>query len=433
MSKRFICAALMTALTAFPALASLTEKEQQAVDHIASTQGDAVALLKSLVSENSGTMNFDGIRKNAHMMIPEFTALGFDARFISGEKFDRAGHLIATKEGGKGPNILLIGHLDTVFAKDSPFQSFTMLDNGLATGPGISDMKGGNVIILQALKGLKAAGELDDMNIRVVMTGDEESSGRPLSLSKAALTEAAEWADVALGFEDGDGDPATANTARRGAMGWELTVTGVPAHSSQVFQPDIGAGAIYESARILHSFYTNLRGEKLLTFNPGKIVGGTEVSMDEKASRGTAFGKDNVVAETTRVTGDIRTISMEQLDQTQATMREIVADNLPQTSAEIAFDDGYPPMAPTEGNTQLLSMYSAISEALDQGKVTAVDPRNAGAADISFTATSVDMALDGLGMKGTGGHTVKETGDINSLTSQAQRAALLMYRLKTAN
>lgn len=155
--------------------------------------------------------------------------------------------------------------------------------------------------------------------------------------------------------------------------------------------------------------------------------------MDEKASRGTAFGKDNVVAEHTVVTGDIRTISVNQLNQTKATMQEIVADNLPQTSAAIAFDDGYPPMAPTEGNAQLLSMYSAISEALGQGKVTAVDPRNAGAADISFTATSVDMALDGLGMKGTGGHTVKETGDINSLTSQAQRAALLMYRLKTAN
>lgn len=362
------------------------------------------------------------------MLLPEFEALGFTASITDGSSYGRAGHLVA-KKSGTGPKILLIGHLDTVFEPDSPFQSFEATREGWAKGPGIADMKGGNIIILQTLRALHAAGELENMSIQVVMTGDEESSGRPLSKSKAELIEAAKWADVALGFENGDGDPATANTSRRGAMGWTLTVKGTPSHSSQVFQPEIGAGAIYEVSRILHTFYTQLRDEKLLTFNPGKIVGGTQISHLEKQNKATTFGKDNVVAESALVTGDIRALSIDQVNRVKQKMRDIVSQNLPKTSASIEFAEGYPPLAPTAANAKLLSLYSQASLMLGLGEVTAIDPRNAGAADVAFTAEHVKMALDGLGMGGTAGHTVNEEGDLSTLRSQAKRAALLMYRL----
>ena len=428
---RAITCALGLALST-GAAAALNPDEKSMADAVDRRTSDAMALLEKSVNINSGTMNFAGVKKVADLLAPEFKALGFKVWFEDGKGFNRAGHLIAKHEGGQGPNILLIGHLDTVFEPDSPFQTMTYVDDKTIKGPGVADMKGGNIIMLEALRALQHVGALKSMNIQVVITGDEELSGRPLSLSKAALIEAAKWADVALGFENGDGNPKTANTSRRGSVDWTLTVKGTASHSSQVFKPNVGAGAIYEASRILTRFYEELRSEQLLTFNPGRIMGGTEVTHDRTNNSGTAFGKNNVVAEHAIVTGDIRAISQEQLTRVQRKMQALVAQNLPKTSATIEFGEGYPPMAPKAGNRQLLEIYSTVSADLGLGPVTAVNPLNAGAADVSFTAEYVDMALDGLGMSGSAGHTVNESAVIQSLPSQAKRAAVLMYRLQSS-
>ena len=360
----------------------------------------------------------------------EFEKLGFETKWEDGSTFNRAGHLVAEHSGSKvAPKILLIGHLDTVFELDSPFQRFEMVNDSTARGPGIADMKGGNIIILSALNSLKEAGELKAMNIVVVMTGDEELSGRPLELSKKALVDAAKWADVSIGFENGDGNPGTANISRRGSIGWTLKVSGKPAHSSQVFREDIGAGAIFEASRILTSFYEELRSEEYLTFNPGKILGGTTVETDSATNSGSAFGKNNIVAKSTIVTGDIRAVSKEQLARVKTKMQEIVADSYSHTDAQITFNEGYPPMTPTEGNRALLSMYNKVSNDLGLGEVVAVNPLRAGAADVSFTTEYVDMAIDALGMSGDNDHTVEEIGFLNQLPRQAKKAAVLLYRL----
>jgi len=411
--------------------AEISEQEQRLVQFIDDNNNRALQELIALVNTNSGTMNFPGVKKVAEQLIPQFTALGFNARFTDGSSFERAGHLVAELNGGQGPKLLLIGHLDTVFEPDSPFQTFEQLDATTAKGPGIADMKGGDLIILQALRALDSIGELKNMNITVVMTGDEELSGKPLAGSKRALIDAAKWADIALGFENGDGKPETANISRRGSIGWTLTVTGTAAHSSQIFRDDVGAGAIYEASRILTTFYQKLRKENLLTFNPGRIMGGTTVTHDPENNSGTAFGKNNVVAQTAIVTGDLRAISQEQVDRVKEKMQQIVSKHLPQTSATLEFSEGYPPLAPTEGNKALLKYYSDTSEALGFGPVVAVDPLRAGAADVSFTAAHVKMAIDGLGMSGSDGHTVNEVGYLDKFPSQSKRAAVLLYRLKS--
>ena len=398
------------------------------VTHVKNDHQRALALLKETVEINSGTMNFAGVRKVGAVFEREFKALGFSTQWLDGKPFNRAGHLVA-QYGTRGPKILLIGHLDTVFAEDSPFQNMHMIGSDKASGPGVTDMKGGDVIIIHALRALRAAGQLDRMSIRVVLTGDEENSGEPSALSKQALLEAGDWADIAIGFEDGDGDPKTAAISRRGASGWQLEVKGRPAHSSQIFQPDVGDGAIFEAARILDGFRVALSAQPNLSFNPGVIVGGTDITLDEQTSRGSAFGKSNVIAQSVRVDGDLRAISPEQLNLARQTMRRIVEAHLPGVSASIKFDDGYPPMAPTEGNAKLLSLYSKASEDYGFGPVIAINPRNAGAADISFVADKVDMALDGIGLMGSGGHTVDETADLDTLDSQTIRAAITLYRL----
>lgn len=402
--------------------------DAELVAHIDRHESQALDLLERAVNINSGTMNLAGVREAGDLFRAEFDELGFETEWVDGEPFNRAGHLVAKWDAGE-PRILLIGHLDTVFEPDSPFQRFERIDGDRARGPGIVDMKGGNVVMLHALKALKAAGVLDEMSIRVVLTGDEERRGEPLELATGALVDAARWADHAIGFEDGDGDPETAVVARRGSSSWSLRVTGKPAHSSQVFREDIGYGAIYEAARILDAFRTELASEENLTFNPGVIVGGTEVEMDRKTASGTAFGKNNVIAEHASVDGDLRAVSAEQLSMAVRRMQEIAAANLPRTQAEIAFRHRYPPMAPTPGNHRLLELYDQVSRDLGFGPVTAVDPRRAGAADISFAADHVEMAIDGLGLMGDGGHTVDETADLTTLGMQTKRAAVLLYRM----
>ncbi len=268
------------------------------------------------------------------------------------------------------------------------------------------------------------------MQLIAFYTGDEEFAGRPLSISRRDLIESGKWADVALGFEGGQhfDDTDWATVARRGASGWRLEVSGRQAHSSQVFSAEVGAGAIFEAARILNAFYERVRGEEFLTFNAGAILGGTTVDYDYELNRGTAFGKTNVVPNTVVVHGGIRTISPEQLERAQEAMLSVVATNLPHTTAELTFDEGYPAMAPTEGNMALQAMFSDINEALGRGPMPALDPLKRGAADISFVAPYAD-ALAGLGGIGKGGHSPNESFEVDSMPLAVKRAAILMYRL----
>jgi glutamate carboxypeptidase len=393
----------------------------------------AVALLERTVNQNSGSMHFAGVRAVGRLLEPEFARLGFSVRWSDGAAWGRAGHLIAERTGnGRGPKLLLIGHLDTVFEPDSPFQRFERLNDSTARGPGTTDMKGGNVIMLLALAALQEAGVLDQLQVRAVLTGDEENPGELLDLARKDLREAAEWADVAIGFEDGPSDPKLAVIGRRGSTGWVLRTAGTPAHSSQVFRPEVGSGAIYEAGRILAAFRDSLAGDPNVTFNPGIIVGGTAVTFDKDQDRGTAFGKTNVVAESTVVSGDLRTLTPEQLERTRAAMRRLVSRHHPGTSAEIVFDDGYPPLAPTDGNRRLLAIFDQASRDLGWGPVSAADPARAGAADISFTSGLVEMALDGVGLMGSGGHTVNETADLRTLPLNAKRVAIMLHRLAQA-
>ncbi|MDZ7649751.1 MAG: hypothetical protein U5K54_22845 [Cytophagales bacterium] len=166
-----------------------------------------------------------------------------------------------------------------------------------------------------------------------------------------------------------------------------------------------------------------------MTFNPGMILGGNDVNQDAVLDGGAAFGKGNIVAKEAVVTGDIRAISPEQLKRAQTVMQEVVSKHLPQTAASLTFDEGYPPLAPADGNFSLLNFYSKVSTDLNLGNVIAVNPRDAGAADISFTAGYVDMAIDGLGLFGGQGHTVDEYANLNWFPRQTKRLALLMHRL----
>ncbi len=406
----------------------LNRTEKKIIEKVASYESNAIAFLEKVVNINSGTLNKKGVRKVGDVFALEFENIGFKTQWIDmPEEMNRAGHLFASIHGDRGKKLLLIGHLDTVFEENSPFQRFERINDSMAHAPGGNDMKGGDVVVLYALKALSDLNLLKNADITVAFTGDEESTGKPLSISRKALIDAGKKADIALGFENATGYN-NATIARRGASGWKVESRGVRAHSSGVFRPKVGAGAIFEMSRVLHRFYEEVRGEELLTFNPGTLLGGTFVTYDPQTSSGNVFGKTNVVAQKAVVNGGLRFISEAQKERARNKMREIVAEPLPQTQSSISFVDSYPAMGPSEGNKAVLEQLSQVSQAMGQGSVTAYDPAKRGAADISFVADYTD-GIDGLGTMGKAAHTPEETVNLKTMNTLIQRTAVLIYRL----
>lgn len=431
MKTRFLLALAASAiLAATPATAALNRAEQTMIQTVDSEQDRTLGLLERWVDQNSGSHNKAGVVAVRDMVEPEFKALGFTTEWIDMSAADRAGHLVARHAGSKnGKRLLLIAHLDTVFEADSPFQRWVR-EGDKGHGPGAGDDKGGIAVILAALRAMKAAGTLKNANITVFMTGDEEDSGNPLSISRRDLIAEGKKADVALDFEGlavEDGKDM-GSIARRSSGSWTLTTSGKSAHSSGVFGKDVGYGAVYELARIIDQFRRELPEDEL-TYNVGLIGGGQTAKLDEGKIRMAATGKTNIVAPIAIARGDLRAISQEQIDRVQAKMRAIVAQSLPQTKAEISFDtDGYPPMPPTEGNRALLARLNRINADMGLPQMGELDPSKRGAGDISFVAADVD-GLVGLGPSSSGSHTASETVNIPSISKQAKRAAILMSRL----
>ena len=386
-----------------------------------------LALLKQSVNINSGTYNTEGVRKTGALYGKELATLGFTVEWISmPDSMQRAGHLVAWRKGKKGKKLFLVGHLDTVFEPDMSPNPFTMLNDSTATGQGIGDMKGGDVLVIAALKALHKQGLLHDVTITVYFTGDEENAGEPRTISRGDFIERAKQHDIALGFEGAAGLGSVV-TARRGISDWKLEVEAKQAHSSGVFGT-AGYGAIYEAARIINAFREKLSDEPYLTFNPGLFIGGSEVNYNSAAQKGEASGKTNIISPKTVVIGDLRFLSEQQKEKARETMREIVSQHLAGSNAAISFKDGIPSMPPTQGNEALVKVLSDVSLSLGYGPVKAGDPGSRGAGDISYIASYIDC-LDGLGASGKGSHAPGETINLKEYPKLIKRAALLIYAL----
>jgi glutamate carboxypeptidase len=433
-SLLFQTAAMVGLLAAVaPAHAKLTPAETRMSATVDAEYERSVALLQKLVDQNSGTMNLAGVTAVGRMMRAELEPLGFTVTWKAQDAVKRAGHLMAVKRGRPGAKkLLLIGHLDTVFEQDSPFQKFVRRGE-VAEGPGAGDDKGGMVVMLSALRAMQAAGTLKDADISIMLSGDEEDAGAPRSASRADLVAMGKAADVALDFEGlvVENGRDMGSIARRSSNSWTLTTTGKTGHSSLIFTPDYGDGAINELARILAAFRTTLP-EPNLTFNTGLVAGGSSAALDADRVRASAAGKGNIIPSTAVARGDFRTLSPEQTARVKAKMLAIVAQHAPGTGATLTFDEGaYPAMAPTPGNKALLDALNGVNADLELPAMAALDPLKRGAGDISFVSDDVD-GLVGLGTASHGDHAPGETVDLDSIKRQAKRAAILMTRLSSA-
>ena len=425
------------------AATTLSKEEQKVMDYIDANMPRAITLLKESVDINSGTLNIEGVKKVGAIFAREFEKANFKTKWVPmPDSLRRAGHLVASigfnndventmasskTKTKKGKKLFLIGHLDTVFEPDMPANPFTMINDSTATGQGVTDMKGGDVIMIIALQALQAQGLLKDANIIAYLTGDEEHAGYPREVSRGDFIESAKQTEIALAFEGANGLNSVA-TARRGASGWLLNVKAKTGHSSGVFTPYAGYGAIYEAARIVNEFRVQLSTEKYLTFNPGVFIGGSEMNYDETKATGTAIGKTNIISPAVTVTGDLRFLTEEQKINARKKMQAIVDNSLAGTKATIDFQDGIPSMAPTEGNNKVLEVISGVTQSMGVGPTIAGDPGSRGAGDISYIAAYVDC-IDGLGSSGRGAHAPGETINLKELPYLIKRAALTIYRL----
>jgi glutamate carboxypeptidase len=417
-----LCFLLVTAGVPLSVSASeLDPVEQAVVEWVGVHKERALQDLEALLAIDSPTENHAGQRAAANFFAERFAAMGFVTRWTDmREVTGRAGHFEAEIQGDEGRRILLLGHLDTVLPSTQVYR-----EDGRLYGSGAGDMKGGNMVILAALQALSQAGALQGRRILVHFTGDEEEAGEPIDAARAAMREAARRSDVVLSFEGGDGKRAV--VARRSSSDWKLIVESPSGHSSRIFSDGLGFGANYELARIVNEFREQLAGEEYLTFNVALMAGGKEASVDEPDA--TAWGKGNIVPAVAQARGDLRVLSLEQMDRVVTRMTAIVeSGNLPRTSAQITFEHRYPPMSPTPENDELLDMLSQVSQDLGYGAVEAHDPGARGAGDISFVAPILP-GLDGLGVNGKNAHAEGEYMLIDSFAPQIERAALLIYRL----
>jgi glutamate carboxypeptidase len=430
MFKRAIVGTAAFLLLTGIAHAQLSETEQRIVAAVKQRTPAALELLEKSVRINSGTLNPEGVRAVGEIYRAELDALGFKTRWIDmPPAMKRAGHLAAAHEGNQGKRVLLLGHLDTVFEKGSAVPLWERQGDRVR-GQGVNDMKGGDVIMIEALRALKSVGALDRANVEILFTGDEERTGNPLQTARADMVAMGKRADYALSFEGSARHEGvdTASIARRSAGGWVLRVKGKPAHSMGVFSAQSGYGAIYETARILNAFREQVM-EPSLTFNPGLVYGGTNVSYADDTATASAFGKSNVIARDAEVLGDLRYLSPEQGERARQKMQSIVsAGNLPGSSATISFTESYPPMPPTDAGRKLAEVYSKASQDAGLGRIELLDPSLRGAGDVQFVAPYT-VGIDGLGAQGRGAHTDDEDLEIASIERGAVRAALLIYRL----
>ena len=442
--KRLLCAAILAvACTSSPSPTTstvpvtpatsvmpappLSATEAAIRDAVNTHYSEAVSLLQRSVDIPSQTLDFAGVKRLADLYAGEFRALGFETKWIPlPDSLHRAGHLLAIHKGTAGPRILLIGHLDTVFEGEGLGWSVTA--DTIGHGAGSSDMKGGDVAMILALRALADAGVLKEMNVIVIMTGDEESAGRPLSVARAALLDAARQSDLALGFEGGS--PSQVASGRRGASSWELTVTARQSHSAGIFSRGTGYGATYEGIRIIDEWRREMAGERGLTFNVGLLAGGVHVAFDSTGWALTADGKSNAVPPVFRAKGDLRFLTEGQKDSARARMRAVLATPLDGATPHVEFEDAYPAMPVTPEGMRLVSIFDGASRSLGYPGVIAQDPISRGAGDISFIAPFIP-GIDGLGVFGGGSHSPRETVLLPSLRMQAERAAVMMSRLLT--
>jgi glutamate carboxypeptidase len=364
--------------------------------------------LERLVNIDCGTYTPDGVDEIGRWTARFLGELGaeVDVRPDPEGRFGKT--VVATFHGrADGPRVLLIGHMDTVFdvgtAASRPFR----IDDGVAYGPGVTDMKSGLLAGLYALKAI--ADELDGLPFErlTFIANPDEEVGSPSS--RDHIRAAAADADVCLVLEcaRANGDIVS---ARKGILDTRLSVHGRAAHAG--VEPEKGRSAILEAARLIRELH-GLNGRwPGVTVNVGKIAGGT---------------RPNVVAERCDLEVDVRSTTAEGLVEVESAIRELAAaPEVEDTTIEANVMVSWLPMEKLERSGRLVEHAKSIADRLG---FTVNDTSTGGASDANTTFGMGVPTLDGLGPIGGNDHAPAEYLDVESIVPRTTMLAGLLLAI----
>jgi len=375
------------------------------LDYCQQSQPRWLAFLETLVNTDSGSRDFDGLNTMCSLLKPKWETLGFACTVTDTETGPQ---LVARHPSpmAEAPTVLLIGHIDTVFDRGAASERPFTVRDGRAYGPGVADMKGGDVCMLGAIEALNYHKLLDAVNVIVVHNCDEEISSK---CSRAIIESAAEEADVALVFEAGRMDGSIV-TARKGGQAYTLEIVGKAAHAG--VNPQEGASAIEALSRKITDFHALTHYDSGLTVNVGVVSGGT---------------RPNVVAERASAEIDVRTPTPEIAEQVKGDIRAIAErEDVPGTRSKLTLRSERGPMVLAETTKPLLRLYLQTAAELD---IEIDHTATGGGSDGNFTAAKGATTLDGLGPIGGFYHSDQEYLEVNSLAQRAALAAAVIARL----
>lgn len=379
----------------------LTAVAEEILDHLTAREEELTDLCGVLVSIESPSPDARATRVVLERLTPEFDGLNY--RYRMSKPANSGGFLYArpSDRTRHAPTQLLLGHVDTVWPLGTLGARPWSVDDGVARGPGVFDMKAGVVQILFALRALQDLG-LDPPATPVVLINTDEEIGSRESTS--AIDRLSRVASRAFVCEPGLGSSGAMKTARKGLAKYTVTVHGRAAHAG--LDPEAGASAILELSSVIQRLFDLTDRERDITVNVGTIEGGIQA---------------NVVAPRSQAVVDVRVLTTEDAENVDAAIRAIEPVT-PGTSITVAGGFGRPPMVRSERNAALFERARGIGTRLgmDLQEVTA------GGGSDGNTTSQHTATLDGLGIIGDGAHAPSERINLSSLAPRTALLAALM-------
>lgn len=367
-----------------------------------------LADLQHLVDIDCGSYTPTGVNQVARWVASFLSELGADIDIRPDPEGRFGNTVVATFHGpADGPRVLLIGHMDTVFdpgtAAERPFR----IDDDIARGPGVTDMKSGLLAGLYALKTIIGeAGGLPFGRVTFIANPDEEV-GSPSSA--VHIRELARDADACLVLEcaRANGDIVS---ARKGILDTRMTIHGRAAHAG--VEPEKGRNAILEASRVIRDLH-GLNGRwPGVTVNVGKIAGGT---------------RPNVVAERCELEVDVRSATSDGLDTVEAAIREVAAaTEVPDTTVDTQVMVAWRPMEKLARSGRLVEHAQTVARHLG---FEVQDTSTGGASDANTTSGMGVPTLDGLGPIGGNDHSPAEYLEIDSIVPRTTLLAGLLLAI----
>ena len=374
---------------------------EQLLKAIEAKQDKMIGFLEKLVNIDSGEDNPAGVAQVARIIGDKLSDMKFVVDYL--EVPGACTHLLAKKQGTGSKEVMIIGHMDTLFPVGTAAKRpFTMKD-GKAFGPGVLDMKGGITIALFALEALYDSG-WNDKNVTVLFAGDEEPA-HPKSNAPELFEQYAKGKDAVFNMETASAGQAVL-VGRKGNIHPELIVKGIAAHAGADL--DKGASAIVELAHKIIAVNNLTDFNRGLTFNCGVIKGGTVA---------------NAVADRASVVIDMRYLNAADGEYGLESLRKIAAQSVvPGTSCEVAnLRERFTPMEVTEGNLKLYEIVKA------QGKKLGLDVEKkvgGGASDAGWTVRAGAPSVCAMGALGSLNHSDREYIVLDGLAERAKLLAL---------